>query len=141
MQRNSVIIESIREYGEGDPVRLTEEQGRLCIEAFNEGGCSSTLVDLEDLMAWMESPGGLNAIKQLGQTTSPRPVQATGVREYLEGDPVRILRQQDRICIEAFNEGGCSSTFVDLEDLTAWRASPAYEQAIEDLQRAHGISP
>lgn len=46
-----IELTGVREYAEGRPVRLTQNQdGRLIIQAENEGGCNCTQVDLEDLI-------------------------------------------------------------------------------------------
>ena len=49
-----MIMDGVREYGEGDPVELNRgRDGRWVIRATNEGGYSATEVDLEDLLRWL----------------------------------------------------------------------------------------
>lgn len=43
----------IREYDEGHEVEIQQENGRWVIIAWNEGHCSRTCVDLEDVMEWV----------------------------------------------------------------------------------------
>ncbi len=49
-----VVMDGVREYCESYPVRLMERDGRLCIEAENEGGYNSTEVDVLDVLAWVK---------------------------------------------------------------------------------------
>lgn len=42
------------------------------------------------------------------------------IREYIESYPVRIIEVEDRLAIEAWNEGGNSNTQVDLLDVLEW---------------------
>jgi hypothetical protein len=45
-----------------------------------------------------------------------------GVREYIDGSPVELVRRQQngRLVIRAYNEGGNSHTDVDFMDLVEW---------------------
>jgi len=45
-----------------------------------------------------------------------------GVREYVEGSTVELVRRQPdgRLVIRAYNEGGNSYTDIDLFDLQDW---------------------
>lgn len=49
----------IREYNEEMEVELvvrkTPQGNRLAIKAYNEGGCCSTIVDLEDIIRFVDS--------------------------------------------------------------------------------------
>jgi hypothetical protein len=45
---------NIREYVEREPVEIKERDGRLIIEALNEGGHNGTEVDLMDVIKWVE---------------------------------------------------------------------------------------
>ena len=45
---------NIREYVEREPVEIKEKDGRLVIEALNEGGHNGTEVDLMDVIEWVE---------------------------------------------------------------------------------------
>ncbi|MGA9721419.1 MAG: hypothetical protein WBQ86_03095 [Candidatus Binatus sp.] len=47
--------------------------------------------------------------------------ELTGVREYVEGSPVELVRDQEhgRLVIRAYNEGGLNFTEIDLFDLLA----------------------
>ncbi len=50
------VMDGVREYGStGFPVELRrdDENGRLVVRAINEGGFSSTDVDLLDLLEWL----------------------------------------------------------------------------------------
>ena len=49
------IMENVREYNEEFEVKLSPENGRLCIIAINEAGFKSTRVDLLDLLDWLHS--------------------------------------------------------------------------------------
>jgi hypothetical protein len=46
----------------------------------------------------------------------------TGVREYGDGDPVELVRNQsvNRLVVRTHNECGCNVTEVDLLDLLDW---------------------
>jgi len=44
----------IREYVESEPVEIKEKDGRLVIEALNEGGHNGTEVDLVDVIEWVK---------------------------------------------------------------------------------------
>ena len=45
-----------------------------------------------------------------------------GVREYVEGSTVKLVRRQPdgRLAIRAYNEGGNNYTDIDLFDLEEW---------------------
>lgn len=45
-----------------------------------------------------------------------------GVREYIEGTPVELVRRQQngRVVIRAYNEGGNSYVDIDFMDLVDW---------------------
>lgn len=43
----------IKEYAEGLPVEILELNGRLIIQALNEGGNNGTRVDLNDVIDWV----------------------------------------------------------------------------------------
>lgn len=47
----------------------------------------------------------------------PMCIALSGVREYIDGEPVELVRHQGRICIRAMNEGRNNETLVDLMDL------------------------
>ena len=49
-----IKTEEINEYGEGYPVEIKEKDGRTVIVALNEGGYNSTIVDLEDLLTYLQ---------------------------------------------------------------------------------------
>lgn len=53
-----LIMEGVREYDEEFDVILCQKNGRLVIRAYNEGGCSSTAVDLMDVMEWVAAHKG-----------------------------------------------------------------------------------
>jgi hypothetical protein len=46
----------------------------------------------------------------------------TGVREYVEGNTVELVRNQDngRLIVRAYNEGGLNFTEIDLFDLLSY---------------------
>lgn len=44
----------------------------------------------------------------------------TKIKEYVEGLPVEILELNDRLIIQALNEGGNNGTRVDLIDVVNW---------------------
>jgi hypothetical protein len=48
--------------------------------------------------------------------------ELTGVREYVEGSTVRLVRRQQngRLVIRAFNEGGNNYVDIDFMDLMNW---------------------
>jgi len=48
--------------------------------------------------------------------------EMTGVREYVEGDPVELVRNQEngRLVVRAYNEGGNNFTEIDFWDLLAF---------------------
>ena len=52
------IKTNIREYAENMPVTITSEdingEKRLVIKALNEGGCNCTLVDLKDVIKFLD---------------------------------------------------------------------------------------
>ena len=50
-------LEEVREYAEGFPLQMGEENGRPTIIARNEGGYNSTHVDLLDLLEWARESG------------------------------------------------------------------------------------
>ena len=46
---------AVEEYCEGRPVSLTEsDNGRIAVQAINEGGHNSTEVDLLQLLGWLK---------------------------------------------------------------------------------------
>ena len=47
----------------------------------------------------------------------------TKIKEYVEGLPVEILELNDRLIIQALNEGGNNGTRVDLIDVINWVVS------------------
>ena len=49
------IITEIRDLEGGEPVRIVKEKGRIYIKASNEGGYNGTMVDLSDVMKWVEN--------------------------------------------------------------------------------------
>lgn len=49
---NDVLMDGVREHGEGFGVTLGERSERMALVAYNEGGHNSTLVDLLDVIAW-----------------------------------------------------------------------------------------
>ena len=51
--RYGITTDSIREYAEGLPVKIHSHEGRLVIEATNQGGYDCTLVDLQDVLDWV----------------------------------------------------------------------------------------
>jgi hypothetical protein len=51
----AIVMEGVREYCEEMTVRLRKTNGRLVIEARNEGGHNSTEVDLVDLLDWLKA--------------------------------------------------------------------------------------
>jgi hypothetical protein len=55
----AVPMDGVREYCEGYAVRLSVEDGRLTVQASNEGGHNSTEVDLLDVIGWLRrfAPG------------------------------------------------------------------------------------
>lgn len=60
MKRDGTEMLGVREYAEGYPVHVLHEtplgldEPREMIEAINEGGHNSTLIDLLDLVAWLK---------------------------------------------------------------------------------------
>lgn len=46
-------MEGVSEYCEDMNVSYCVHEGRDCIEALNEAGCNSTLVDVEELLRWL----------------------------------------------------------------------------------------
>jgi len=48
----------------------------------------------------------------------------TDIREYVEEMPVNIIILQNRIVIEAFNEGGYNRVNIDLFDIVKWVLRP-----------------
>ena len=46
----------------------------------------------------------------------------TKIKEYVEGLPVEILELNDRLIIQALNEGGNNGTRVNLIDVLNWVA-------------------
>ena len=54
MKEQTVVMEGVREYAEGFDVALMRtDEGRIVIQAENEGGCNCTRVDLVDLLKWL----------------------------------------------------------------------------------------
>ena len=51
---SGLVMEGVREYAEGFEVKLDELGGRAIVNAWNEGGCNVTQVDLLDLLKWVE---------------------------------------------------------------------------------------
>ncbi len=50
------IMHGVTEYAEGLDVKLqVEDNGRLVVSAWNEGGFNGTSVDLLELLAWLKS--------------------------------------------------------------------------------------
>ena len=50
------IRHGVTEYAEGLDVKLqVEDNGRLVVSAWNEGGFNGTSVDLMELLAWLKS--------------------------------------------------------------------------------------
>jgi hypothetical protein len=48
------IMHGVTEYAEGLDVRLQlEDNGRLIVSAYNEGGFNGTSIDLLELLAWL----------------------------------------------------------------------------------------
>jgi hypothetical protein len=52
---DSVEMSGVRERGEGAPVYLGDQNGRLCVFALTEGGHIATAVDLLDLLVWLRT--------------------------------------------------------------------------------------
>ena len=48
------IETGIREYAEGMTVKIREENERLVVRAYNEGGYNLTDVDLLDILDWVK---------------------------------------------------------------------------------------
>ena len=49
------IMHGVTEYAEGLDVKLqVEDNGRLVVSAWNEGGFNGTSVDLMELLAWLK---------------------------------------------------------------------------------------
>ena len=53
-----------------------------------------------------------------GLNDNPTPM--AGVREYSEQMEVELKRENERLVVTAFNEGGFKTTNVDLLDLLDW---------------------
>ena len=50
------IMHGVTEYAEGLDVRLQlEDNGRLIVSAYNEGGFNGTSIDLLELLAWLRN--------------------------------------------------------------------------------------
>lgn len=51
------VLKNVREYVGGEPVELARNQqnGRIVIRAYNEGGNNCTEIDLFDLLAYLQS--------------------------------------------------------------------------------------
>ena len=50
------IMHGVTEYAEGLDVKLqVEDNGRLVVSAWNEGGFNGTSVDLMELLAWLRA--------------------------------------------------------------------------------------
>ncbi len=47
------VLDGVHEHNEGMPVMLARHNNRLVLKAENEGGYNGTLVDIEDLVAWL----------------------------------------------------------------------------------------
>lgn len=64
----------------------------------------------------------------------PKICEMAGVREYAEGDPVELWRDDasGRLVIRARNECGNNSTYVDLLDLLDWVAAGTAKRLLED---------
>ena len=60
--------------------------------------------------------------------------ELVGVREYAEGFPVALWRDEDsgRLLIVAENEGGNNSTAIDLLDLLEWLRHGAHVEILDD---------
>lgn len=50
----AIIMEGVTEYAEGMDVSLSTRNGRLTIDAKNEGGHNGTDVDLVQLLLWVQ---------------------------------------------------------------------------------------
>ena len=55
----SIVMEGVREYGEGDAVELAFEGGRFVVVATNQSGYDATKVDLLDMVMWIGKVGNL----------------------------------------------------------------------------------
>lgn len=53
--KNEIIMKGVREYGEGEPVALGDQEGRPVIIASNEAGHNSTSIDLVDVIVWLKA--------------------------------------------------------------------------------------
>ena len=53
MDMSEIIMEGVKEYAEGMDVRLGAINGRLTIDAKNEGGHNGTDVDLVQVLEWV----------------------------------------------------------------------------------------
>lgn len=56
MPKNTIKMEGVTEYCEGYPVEFgsSEEDGPLCVIAFNEGGYNSTAINVQELVDWLK---------------------------------------------------------------------------------------
>ena len=54
MVTEAIIMEGVTEYAEGMDVSLSTRNGRLTIDAKNEGGHNGTDVDLVQLLLWVQ---------------------------------------------------------------------------------------
>jgi hypothetical protein len=70
----------------------------------------------------------------------PKICDMVGVREYGEGDPVELWRNDENGClvIRAYNEGGYGTIEVDLFDLINWvQIGPGTGMVLVDGQNTH----
>ena len=69
MKRNVLAeMDGVREYIDGDPVEFVRRQqnGRLVIRAYNEGGNNHTDIDFMDLVEWLRH-GPRNGVLKHGK--------------------------------------------------------------------------
>jgi hypothetical protein len=52
---DNIKMKGVRDYGEGFDVELwkRDEDGRLVVISYNEGGCNFTTIDLLDIIEWV----------------------------------------------------------------------------------------
>ena len=56
MSEEVCVMDGVTEYGEGAAVELHKDNnGKLLVVAYNEGGYNSTAVDLLDILLWVKT--------------------------------------------------------------------------------------
>ncbi|MHC1592167.1 MAG: hypothetical protein ACXQS8_08775 [Candidatus Helarchaeales archaeon] len=64
MSEKEIILDGVCEYVEGYPVSIKNEEGRLVIDATNEGGYNGVEIDLLEFLDWLCNPANREKLRE-----------------------------------------------------------------------------